>query len=160
MEKDPYVLAQNDALKLLSFRARTSAELAKRLREKGHADEYVGRVIEFFSRQRLVDDRAYAEEFTRSRGRQGAAGRRKIERELKARGVPASAIAEAMAQYGPEEELQRALDAAARRVAAWKDLPKPKQRQRLFGFLARRGFSSDAIQAAFKKLLDTQVELE
>lgn len=159
-EKDPLTKAKSDALKLLSFRARSCAELGKRLREKGYDESVTGEVLEIFKRQHLIDDEKFAEEFVQSRGAHGASGRRRLERDLKAKGLAPAAVSQALAKFGPEEEARQALEIAEKRITAWRDLPKPKQRQRLFGFLARRGFSSDAINEAFKKVFSTQADLD
>lgn len=159
-DKDPLTQAKSDALKLLSFSARSSAQLAKRLKEKGYDAAVIADVLEIFKRQRLIDDNAYAEEFVRSRGVQGGSGRRKLERDLKAKGVAPAAVSQALEKYGPEEEARQALEIAERRIGAWRELPKPKQKQRLFGFLARRGFSNDAITAAFKKVFSANLDLD
>ena len=158
--EEQFAKAKSDALKLLSFRARTSKELSRRLREKGYDEALAGEVVEVFKRQRLVDDSAFAEEFVRSRGNQGAAGRRRLERDLKMKGIETALISQALEKFGPEEEASQALELGTRRLAAWKDLPQTKQRQRLYGFLGRRGFSNDAITAAFRKLFSTHLNLD
>ena len=152
--------AKNDALKLLSFRARSSSELLKRLREKGYDTSVSEEVLTLFKKQRLINDEAFVEEFVRSRSLHGASGRRRLERDLKTKGLAPALISDALAKVSPEEEARQATEIAIRRQATFKSLPQAKQKQRLFGFLARRGFSTDSINVAFRKVFSTAIEQE
>jgi regulatory protein len=135
------------ALRLLSFRPRTRRQLQERLGARGHPTEVVERVLNDLASSGLVDDVAFARAFVRERLRTRPRGRSVLLAELRARGVSpeaASAALDDVLSEEPANELDLARRAAAkfRRRAAE---PVPAADRRLYGFLARRGFSSEAI---------------
>ena len=59
--------AKKDAFRLLSFRPRSTQELRARLSQKGYKDELVETVLEYLSKQGLVDDEKFAKLYALSR---------------------------------------------------------------------------------------------
>ena len=140
------------ALRLLERQRRTRADLARRLADRGFAATTVERVLDRLAAVGLVDDVEYARAFMAGRRARRAAGARRIEQELRARGVGPEDIAAAAARLDAE---QGGLDetAAARRVIAQAErrlrgLEPRVRRQRLYALLARRGFDGDVIRRA------------
>ena len=138
------------ALRLLERQRRTRADLARRLADKGYAAATVGQVLDRLAAVGLVDDVEYARAFMAGRRARRAAGGRRIEQELRARGVRAEDVAAAAARLDAE---QGGMDepAAARRVIAQAErrlrgLEPRVRRQRLYALLARRGFDGDVIR--------------
>src|SRR5262249_27911860 len=133
---------------LLSHRARSAAELKRRLKRKGFEGDTADATVERLGDLGMVDDAAFAESFVRDRVRLRPHGRRRLAQELRAKGVdeatPRPAIDGVMAREdAPEVALARA--AAAR----WRPRPgedAARARRRLHGFLARRGFAGDVIR--------------
>lgn len=153
--KDQTWKARDAALSLLSYRARTSVELKRRLKRKGFDDEVAASTVERLDRLGVVDDAAFAESFVRDRVRLRPHGVRRLGQELRAKGVDEdtarAAIAEVMEREGATEmDLARA--AAARwRPRAGEDAVRA--RARLQAFLARRGFGGDAVRAVVREKL-------
>ena len=142
------------AVNLLSFRARSSRELQRRLTEKGGSRERADRVIQRLRDQGLVDDADFARQLTRSR-LAGGASRRRVHQELFKRGVARDVADDAVAEVVEDEGITDA--DAIERVARkkWRtlrDLDDPTRRRRLFAFLARRGFDSDDVSRVVKQL--------
>jgi regulatory protein len=137
------------ALKILALRARSIAELRRKLLQKGNDPAKVDAVIAQLRDQRLLDDADYAREFARAKIVGAGASRRRILMELARKGVSRT-IAEKAVEELPESE---GVDpsSAIRRVAEkkWKSLAKlgdVPARRRLYAFLARRGFNPDEIR--------------
>ena len=63
--KEEVVRAKNGAIRLLSYRARSEAELRKKLSERGYSSRVIERVIGDFLRAGLLDDRSFAMAFAR-----------------------------------------------------------------------------------------------
>jgi len=153
--KDQTWKARDAALSLLSYRARTTVELKRRLKRKGFDDEVAAATVERLDQLGVVDDAAFAESFVRDRVRLKPRGPRRLAGELRAKGVDddtaRAAIAEVMErEEATEEDLARA--AAAR----WKPRAgehAARARARLQGFLARRGFGGDAVRAVLREKL-------
>jgi len=139
------------ALRLLERTRRTRSDLARRLRTRGFDAAVVNATLERLAAVGLVDDVEYASAFLRGHGRRPA-GKRRVEQELRARGVSAADIAAAFAAAGAAGEATPDLEGARRAVAGaarrYRDLEPRVRRQRLYALLARRGFDRDAIEAA------------
>jgi regulatory protein len=145
--------AREAALHLLAFRPRTAAELRRRLREKGYAPEVADGVVERMAETGVVDDSSFAEMFVRDRVRLRPKGKRILAQELRARGVDGE-----MAQAAIEDVMENTTDVDLARQAAARWRPRPGEdpqaaRRRLYGFLARRGFGSEAIMAVLDEAL-------
>ena len=147
--------AREAALHLLAFRPRTGAELRRRLREKGYAPEVADAVVERLGETGVVDDSSFAEMFVRDRVRLRPKGKRILAQELRARGVDGE-----MAQAAIEEVMEREntseIDLARQAAARWRPRPgegPQSSRRRLYNFLARRGFGSEAITAVLGDLM-------
>jgi regulatory protein len=140
--------AREAALVLLSFRPRTAAELRRRLAQKGFAADVAAQVVERMDELKLVDDAGFAETFVRDRVRLRPKGRRLLAQELRTKGVDADTAMDAidgvMERAGASET-----DLARQAAARWRPRPGEEPRKakaRLYAFLARRGFASDAIR--------------
>lgn len=151
VQKDPetpealLIRAKTDALRLISFKPRSVEELRSRLREKHHGDALIAEVIEAFKRQGLLDDEKYARLYANSRIHERPAGKRQLELELKKKGLAAPVVAKTMESLSDYDEKKAARDLVEGRFRRMAGLPDEKKRNRLFGFLKRRGFSNDVI---------------
>lgn len=144
------------ALRLLERSRRTRLDLARRLREKGHEPAVVDETLDRLAAVGLVDDVEYARAFLAGRWGRRPAGWRRLEQQLRAKGVAADDIAAARARIEEREgrvdevaAARRTIAGAARRYAA---LDPRTRRQRLYALLARRGFDGDTIAEALKEM--------
>lgn len=146
--------AREAALTLLERSRRTRADLVRRLRDKGFASETIEQVLDRLTAVGLVDDVEYARAFLTSRLGRRSAGWRRLEQELRQRGISAVDAAAARARVAEEqgggdevEAARRVLRQVERRYAA---LDPRVRRQRLYALLARRGFDGDTIEQALR----------
>jgi regulatory protein len=145
------------ALHLLSFRARSVAELRRQLLAKGEDPGHVDEVIDRLQRQNLLDDAEFARQFARLKVQGAGASRLRIVQELTRKGVPRAVADAAYDELRDTEGIDTS--ATIQRVAEkkWKSLGKldaTTRRRRLYAFLARRGFGPDEIRAALEALGD------
>ena len=143
------------ALRLLEFRARSEAELRRKLMQKGAAAAHVDAVIVRLREQKLIDDAEFARQFARTKLVVAGASRRRIVQELARKGVPPHVSDRAIADLRDLEAIDQS--AAIQRVAEkkWNALRKLDdftRRRRLYAFLARRGFDSDEIKGVMSEL--------
>jgi len=163
---DPTALSEADAdcalydraLRLLAARSRSAAEIRRRLRRDGDgaAADGIERVMAALVSRGFLDDAAHARAVTRSRVRGRGTSARRIEQELRRQGVAADVATEAVGEVFADEAIDEAtvaLTVARKRAALLADLPAPVQRRRLYGFLARRGYSPDIVRAAVEAAL-------
>lgn len=140
------------ALRLLGRRDYTRAELADRLATRGYSSDDIDRVLDALAAERLVDDERVARAHVRMAQNIKRRGRRRIERELQARGVPAAIAHAALGDLGDDDEvatLRRLVDRQPAGVPA-----SPADRRRLFQRLLRRGFDA----AMIARVLDSRDE--
>jgi regulatory protein len=163
--EDELIRARESALRLLSHRARSAAELRRRLERKEVPASVVSETLGWLEERGYVDDRAFAESFVRDRLRLRPRGRAGLIQELRRKGVDeAVAVAAADEVMAAEEVDEPELARAAARAWARRNAPllrqiqRPEQRlrarRRLYGHLARRGFGPVAVSAGIAAALD------
>lgn len=126
------------ALRLLSYRQRSEQELRERLRRKGVAQPLVEETLGRLRELGYVDDAGFARFWVETRQAARPSSRLALRSELRRRGVARDAADEATASLSDEEA---AYEAACRRLRALAGLEYGRFRERLGGFLTRRGFS-------------------
>lgn len=151
--------AMRVGLRYLSVRPRSCREIELRLLREKLAQETIERTVDRLTTLGYLDDRNFAAAFARDRIRLRPCGVRRMKADLLSRGVtPRDAdggIESAMMELDVNEHelLQRVASARASKLD---DLDKGVARRRLFGYLSRRGFSSENI----RKWIDTRWSAE
>lgn len=157
--------ARDAALHLLGYRARTEAELRRRLLRKEFPEDVVEECVADLVDRGFVDDAQFAAAFVRDRVRARPRGTRRLVQELRARGVAgetAGQVVEETLENEAVSELELAREAAeawARRAFSGRaDHGRPEGdpwevRRRLFGYLTRRGFGVEVIRAVMDEVL-------
>lgn len=133
--------AKEACLRLLAVRARSRAELADRLAEKGFRPEVTDAALVRLAEVGLVDDAAFAEQWVHSRHTYSGRGRATLRRELRDKGIAPALAEEALAAITDADERARAADLARRKLqslSAGTDYDRALRR--LVAVLARRGF--------------------
>ncbi|PWV81193.1 SOS response regulatory protein OraA/RecX [Nocardia neocaledoniensis] len=133
--------AKDACLNLLAVRARSRAELAKRLGEKGFRVEVTEAALDRLAEVGLVDDSSFAEQWVHERHTYSGRGKRALQRELRDKGVAPADAENALAVVTDDAERARATDLVRRKVPTLpRDLDRDKAVRRLVGMLARRGY--------------------
>lgn len=141
--------AKEYAALLLSYRARTEKEMRDRLARKGFPPETIEAALARLRELRLLDDEQYARDFTRDRVTIGRKGRWNVRAELTRRGIARPVIEAALADAPDELAVARELAQKYRDRHA--RLDPAKLENRLYAFLARRGFPADVIRRALDR---------
>ena len=147
----------NSALKYLSPRPRSEAEVRARLRRHGYDVDIIQQVITKLKEQKLVDDTVFAQFWRENRENFKPRSRRLIEVELKQKGVDAETIAEAI--EGFDDELG-AYKAAQRKAIPLTGLDYPSFRKRLGTFLRQRGFPYELINMTIERVWQEQGNIQ
>lgn len=141
-----FAKARDTAVKYLSFKARTEKEIVLKLREKEFSDDVIERVCELLKKYDYIDDYKYAGSFLRDKFNLKGFGANRIKFELKQRGV-SSEIIEQVFLENEIDEAQKAAELIERKYGVFEfDI---KEKRRIEGFLARKGFSFSIIGEAF-----------
>jgi regulatory protein len=115
---------------------------------RGVAEEAAEAAVEALVEQDYLDDRRFTRRFAADRRALDSWGAERIERRLLELGVARELIADALAELGPEDELQAALELLERRF------PEPprddRARNRALGLLIRRGYELELAHDAMR----------
>src|ERR687889_1707960 len=141
------------ALRLLTTRARTRAELRERLEQRGFEPDAVAETLERLERVGLVDDPALAGAVAERRAGRGLDAPA-IAAELRDRGVdPAVPDRAAEAAVPTESRADRCRQVAEARLTQLAGLPASTQLRRLAAYLARRGYPPDLAETVARDLV-------
>lgn len=138
--RDPISEAREHCLRLLTARPHTRFELAAILASNGVEDNVAERVLTRLDEVGLIDDRAFAEQWVRSRRDYSGMARHALVTELRRKGVDSSVAAKAAAEVDPEAEEQRARELIRRRMGSLTGKDEKTVVRRLVGILARKGY--------------------
>lgn len=136
-----YGRAKERSLYLLKDRARTEAEIARKLREGFYPEPVIGRVLGFLREYRLVDDEEYGRRYVEIYGQSRSA--RWIQNSLRKRGLTAPQIEQALEQGNIEEGAQ--IEAFLRRKHYDAETAAPEEKRKIFAALLRRGYSYEVV---------------
>ncbi len=143
--------ARNVAYRYLTYRPRSRFELTTKLQEKDFDGAVVEAVLADMKRLGYINDRQFAEQWASGRVRLRGFGRRRIEQELRTKGIDRDVIAEALGLvFGVDTETETACKEAEKKLNLMKSADRETKRRRLAGFLERKGFSYDIIRAVLK----------
>ncbi len=138
-----YEKAVNDAAKQLSYRDLSKSILFEKLVSKGHSEDAAEYAIAYLEQRNLLDDNRYAETLLRSYTRKGY-GTRRINQELKKRGISSEYCQEICEEYQTDFSILHSL--LDKKLKG--DISDRKEIQKAVAFLQRRGFSWSEIKQA------------
>lgn len=133
-------LAMNRALNLLGYRARSTFEIEDRLTRAGYAKKTAETVLLRLEELGYLDDAEYARNLARERSRKY--GPRRVYMDLRKTGVEEDVIQTVIEEEFSEDSERNAAFAAATQRYNTQER-SDAQARRVYGFLARRGYSAD-----------------
>lgn len=128
--------------------------MSKNLVPDAIADE----TIDVFVSAGLVSDERFAQMFVRSKFVEKTTSRRAIRRDLERKGISAQTAEAALSQITEDDETQAAIEYVQRKSRSLATVEPEVARRRLYGQLARRGFSPDQIRRAMVELGNDRYE--
>lgn len=133
------------ALRLLSQREHSRAELIKKLTPHVQDGEDLGAVLDDLQAKDFINETRVLESVVHRRA--SRLGSARIRQELQAKGLPVEAIQEAVAKL-QDSELDRARGVWARKFAQPPQTPQENAKQTRF--LLTRGFSGDVVRRVLR----------
>ncbi len=156
---DPEEVARIICLRQLESRARTRAELEQTLRKRGVPVEPAVRVLDRLTAVGLIDDAAYARDYTLSQHRERRLAGRAVAQQLRRRGVAAETIDSAVSLIDADSERGAAEELVSARLRGMTALAPEAKARRLLGLLARRGYGSELAHGVVRAALSAELEL-
>ncbi len=141
-DADAESVARKILLDQLTGRARSRADLAKKLASKGVPDDVATRLLDRFEEVGLVDDEAFAREWVAQRSQGRGLARRALRQELRRKGIADDVAAEALDEVGHDDEVEAARELVRRKLRSVLGLDEQRAVRRLVGMLARKGHSA------------------
>lgn len=152
------------ALAFLTKKPHSVADLRRKLRGRGFSGASIDGVIRDLERLQLLDDLAVAKDYcVYKRMTNPPVGRRRVFQELRKHGIDTETAEAALQEVwdeddisGQEEEKGRALKAGSMKLERLEMSADKvdKRREKLYRYLAGRGFSSEVIREVITRLLD------
>lgn len=136
------------AMHILERTDKTEVQLRRKLEESEYPKEAVESAIAYVTSYGYLDDRRYAEHYIEWK-KQGK-GKARLKMELVQKGISREIIEEVLesTDFGETREMIRQIILKKRKT----DIPmNEKEKQRLYGFLMRKGFSSSDILAVMRE---------
>jgi regulatory protein len=138
--------AYRTAIRLLGHRSYARADLARRLKLKGHPESAVQIALDRAVVNGYLDDARFVRGYVESRAARGR-GPARLRRELYQMGVDRGLVEAALAGVEAEPSTSAQIDRLiARRLPAVRALKPATARQRLLLYLARRGFQGEQVR--------------
>jgi regulatory protein len=146
----PPTSVKDRALRLLSVRSRSRAELRFRLMRAGYEAEEIDPALADLEAVGLVDDERFAREVAESKRRRGM-GRRAGLAALRQKGVDRELAEQVVGDVNPEDEAERAYALARARLDRLGGLPPDVAHRRTMSYLVRRGYEPIVAGAAVRR---------
>lgn len=147
--EDALEVAYQRALRLLEYRPRTAAEIRTKLQENKIPEESIAAVMERLQNAGLLNDEGFVQAWVENRSELRPRSRRALAYELKQRGVDPELIDQSLAEVDDEE---LAYQAALKQSRKYQNLEWQDFRQKMYGFLARRGFDYETSAPAVARV--------
>jgi len=149
--EDAREVAYQRALKYISYRPRSEAEVRQKLGEQEVSEENIEDVLQRLNRAGLLNDNNFAQLWVENRSAARPRGRRALAYELGQRGIDRNTIDQALASIDEEELAYRAAHKRARR---FQNLEWKAFRQKMVQFLAQRGFDYEICSLIISRVWD------
>lgn len=132
---------------LLKSMDRTEYQLRTKLKQGGYPDEAIDGAIDYVKNLHYIDDNRYAQYYID--GRTGSKSKQQITQDLLRRGISKELIHSIYEQKEPEDETEQ--------IRKWVEKKRvdletadPKEINRLYGFLMRKGFQASDISRVIR----------
>ena len=142
------------ALRYLGYRARSVAEVKDYLRRRGGADAVVDATVEKLRGFNFIDDETFARNWALSRAQSQGYGPRRIEQELKTKGVVDSVVRAVVKEIFDQEDEEKRARTILQKKFGGENFQEPGTLRRAVAFLERRGYSSKVIFALLRCPID------
>ncbi len=137
--EDEHESVYQKALHFIGFRPRSSAEVMQNLTRRGVSESLAQETVTRLQRAGLINDEAFARAWVENRSVFRPRSKAVLKMELRRKGLSDETVQSVLDEQVDEEALAR--EAARKYARRLEGLEWPEFRQKLGGFLARRGFS-------------------
>lgn len=131
--------ARRLAVRWLGRRAKTSAELRRKLSDEGYERDLVEEIVDECTDKGYLNDAEYARQYAEHRMERQKKGRLRVMAELQQKGIPDDVIRQALSRFGEEEETERAWEAGMKKWNGMPDVSRQEARAKSRPLFAAQG---------------------
>ncbi len=154
--EDDVEVAYLRALKFLSYKPRSAAEVAERLRKYEYSEQIIEQVHNRLVEKEYVNDHQFADMWVENRNAFRPRSHRVLQWELRNKKISEETISSILDETDPEEKL--AMAAASKYLPKVTNCERDQFYRRLAGYLGRRGFSYSIIAPILAELWETTIQ--
>lgn len=142
------------AMHLLEKMDRTKGELRKKLEQGGYPSIAIEAALDYVESFHYIDDARYAARYIEFQ--KGKKGRARLKMELLQRGIAGEIVARALEEAEEGMDAKDTIRQMLQNKRKSKEPLEEKEKQRLYGFFMRKGFSSSEILSVFREIGDKE----
>ncbi|MEX2400398.1 MAG: regulatory protein RecX [Rhodothermales bacterium] len=157
VRRDAFFKARAAAVRYLSYRDRSAAEIRRRLERGEYGAHVIEDVVHDLEEKNLVDDHRFALTYAEGRFHSGGYGPVRVRSDLMKKGVKTEAVDAAVSTVFSErdEVLGRAREMGVKRWGQLEREDDPlRKKKKVYDYLARRGFPFDMARRIVNELQD------
>jgi regulatory protein len=140
-----------DALKMLSRRELSEAQVRRRLAQRKHPEEEIQGAVERLKAERAIDDSRVAEAIARTETVVKRRGKLRVRRQIESAGIAPETATHAVQQVFGDIDDDTLIEAAlARRLRGRERAEDDRELQRLHQYLIRQGFEPDMVSRVLR----------
>lgn len=140
------------ALRYLARRNRSERETHDYLRRKKFEEQEIAATIAWLREKGYVNDQQFAEEWIKTRQQLAPRGKQRLLMELYQKGIARETAGEALKEnVAAEDEAEAAYRAIVARKNRYRGMETLEIKRKIYNFLSYRGFSPDAVVAAWER---------
>lgn len=151
-----YGSLKNDILEKLyafcAYQERCTQDIKKKLLKLSIEETYHAEYIAHLEQERFLDEERFVRFFVKSKLKGNKWGRRKIQFSLRQKGVADSLIDLVLDEMDDVEVETIVFELAQKKNRSLKETDLWKRKQKIFAYLAQKGFQSSEIKGAIEKL--------
>jgi regulatory protein len=148
--RDEVQRAYDRALRYLTYRPRSEAEVIRYLTRKGVSSDVQQEILERLQRLELIDDESFAQFWVDSREHSRPSGEFALRSELRQKGVSDAIVQRALEPLNQEKSAYRA---ATKRARRYHGTSAKEAKTKLGAFLLRRGFPYSVVKDVVAKVI-------
>ncbi len=153
IKEDEFIKFYDRVLKFLSYRPRSEKELRDWFKKKKVGEETQKLIEKKLRDLGYLDDQDFAQWWIEQRMTFRPFGKKRLALELRQKGIDREIIEEQLTKLKDKELEQLAEKIAKKKIKSLKGLPYFEAREKLVGFLSRRGFRWSIIKGVIEKIL-------
>jgi regulatory protein len=155
LAEDSAEVASQRALNFLSYRPRSEKEIVDNLRKHETPEQVIEEIVGRLKENGMVDDVKFARLWLENRSEFRPRGYFALRSELHRKGIPDSVIEASLTEI---DEVDLALRAGRTKAAKLNSGNEQIFKQKLYGFLSRRGFNYEIISEVVNEIWQEQVK--